>query len=100
MQDLDFGGSLPSQSRVLYSYWKGCLERPQWRELQDHVKAVGGDFIAVHTSGHIYRDDLITFVRGVSPRIIIPCHTFEPDAFADHFPNVRVLQDGEPYQIS
>lgn len=99
MQDLDFGGALPSQSRVLYSYWQGYLEREQWRELQDHVKAVEGDFIAVHASGHIYRDDLIAFVRQVSPRIVVPCHTFEPDAFGEHFPNIRVLQDTQPLQI-
>jgi len=100
MQDLDFGGILSRQSRVLYSYWKGYLERQQWRELQGHVKAVGGDFVAVHASGHIYRDDLVTFVREVNPRIVVPCHTFEPEAFGEHFPNFRVLQDGQPYQIS
>ncbi|MGQ9563171.1 MAG: MBL fold metallo-hydrolase [Thermogutta sp.] len=100
MTDLDFGGTLPRQSRVMYSYWKGYLEREQWRELQDHVKAVDGDFIAVHASGHIYRDDLIAFVRQVSPQIVVPCHTFAPDAFGEYFPNVRVLQDGEAYQIS
>ena len=64
------------------------LERQQWRELQDHVKAVDGYFIAVHVSGHIYRDDLIAFVRQVSPQIVVPCHTFEPDAFGEHFPNL------------
>lgn len=99
MRGLDFNGELPSQSRCLYSYWKGYLERADWIELQEHLATVEGDFIPAHASGHIYIDDIIEFVNAIGPKTVVPIHTFEPDHFHQHFPNVRVLNDGETMEI-
>lgn len=99
MLELDFNGELPSQSRCLYSYWKGYLERADWRTLQQHLATVNGDFIPAHASGHIYIDDIIEFVNAIGPKTVVPIHTFEPDQFHQHFPNVRVLNDGEILDI-
>jgi len=95
-----FGGTLPAQSRCLYSYWKGYLKNPDWVSLQKQLAEVGGDFVPVHASGHIYIADLIEFVKAIAPRTVIPIHTFEPGAFCDHFGNVQLLNDGEPYRVS
>jgi len=81
MVELDFGGTLPAQSRCLYSYWKGYLKNPDWVSLQKQLAEVGGDFVPVHASGHIYIADLIEFVKAIAPRTVIPIHTFEPGAF-------------------
>jgi ribonuclease J len=95
MTALDFEGKLPHRSRCLYGYWKGYLVRKDWVELQNQLAQVEGDFIPAHASGHIYVADLIRFVKAVAPRTVIPVHTFEPQAFRDHFDNVLLLQDGE-----
>jgi len=99
MVELDFGGQLPTGSRCLYSYWKGYLEKPDWVRCQEQLKAAGGELIHAHASGHIYEDDLVAFVNGINPRMVVPIHTFEPDGFKELFPNVTCLADGEPYQV-
>lgn len=99
MTELDFDGQLPEQSRCLYSYWKGYLTNPDWVALQQQLSDVNGDFIPAHTSGHIYVQDIIDFVNAVGPQTVIPIHTFEPEVYKQHFPNVRVLQDGEMFDL-
>lgn len=99
MTDLDFGGRLPEQVRVLYGYWPGYLKNPDWVELQRQVSAARGDFIPAHASGHIYVPDLVELVNALNTKTVIPIHTFEPQMFRDHFPNTVLLSDGNPYQI-
>jgi ribonuclease J len=99
MTDLDFGGRLPHRCRCLYSYWKGYLVKPDWVELQAQLAQAEGDFIPAHTSGHIYIADLIAFVKAVAPGKVVPVHTFEPQAFRDHFDNVQLLDDGQLVEV-
>lgn len=99
MTALDFEGKLPLRSRCLYGYWKGYLVRQDWVELQERLAQVEGDFIPAHTSGHIYIADLIAFVKAVAPGRVIPVHTFEPQAFRDHFDNVQLMADGQPIEV-
>jgi ribonuclease J len=99
MTEMDFEGQLPEQSRCLYSYWKGYLAKPDWVELQQQLSEVNGDFIPAHVSGHIYVQDIIDFITAVCPQTVIPIHTFEPEEYKQHFSNVRVLQDGETFEI-
>ncbi len=99
MTALDFQGKLPHRSRCLYGYWKGYLVRPDWVGLQEELAQVEGDFIPAHTSGHIYIADLIAVVKAVAPGTVIPVHTFEPQAFRDHFDNVHLLADGQPVEV-
>ena len=96
----DFGDHLPARCRVIYSRWLGYLKNPDWVELQAQIAAAGGDFIAAHASGHIHVADILDFVRAVNPRLVIPIHTFEPHRFTEHFPNARLLRDGEAFTIS
>lgn len=83
----------------MYGYWKGYLTRPDWVELQDHLVEVGGDFIPAHVSGHAYVADIVRFVNSVNAKIVIPIHTFEPEIYRDHFPNVTMLCDGVPFDV-
>jgi ribonuclease J len=86
--------------RCLYGYWKGYLTKPDWVELQKHIAQVHGDFIPAHTSGHAYVADIISFVNSVNARTVIPIHTFEPQMYQKHFPNVTVLKDGVPFELA
>jgi ribonuclease J len=99
MTTLDFEGKLPHRSRCLYGYWKGYLVQEDWVRLQEHLAQVEGDFIPTHASGHIYITDLIRFVKTVNARVVIPVHTFEPQIFKEHFRNVQLLDDGQPFEI-
>lgn len=99
MTELDLGNVLPANSRCLYSYWKGYLEKPDWVQLQESLKQVGGDFIPAHASGHIYVEDIVELVQAINPKQIVPIHTFEPTGFQQHFDNVQLLNDGEPHRI-
>lgn len=97
---LDFNEKLPSQSRVLYSYWHGYLEKPDWVGVRRVLANVEGDFISAHTSGHIYVEDIIRFVDSMNAETVIPIHTFEPKQFSDRFPNVKKFVDGVGVKIS
>ena len=66
MTELDFGGTLPTGSRCLYSRWEGYLTNPEWIELKKDLATVEGDFIPFHTSGHIFVNDLIELVRAIA----------------------------------
>jgi len=100
MTEPDFAGELPQAATCLYSYWEGYLDKPDWTELKRHVEKVAGTFTVCHTSGHIFVDDIISFVGAIKPRVVIPMHTFEPGRFRDHFPNTLVLDDGVPVDLS
>jgi ribonuclease J len=99
MLESDFGGKLPEASRCLYSRWTGYLEQPEWQVTRSKLQDVRGDLIEVHTSGHIYIADIISFVKAVTPGMVVPVHTFEPQAFGDHFDNVQLLTDGQPVEV-
>ena len=100
MMDSDFGGKLPELSRCLYSRWSGYLEQQEWQTTKAKLDEVRGDLIEVHTSGHIYADDIIEFVGQIQAKAVIPIHTFEPERFVSFCPNVKLPKDGEPFAVS
>ena len=67
------------------------------RPLQD--RNCWGDLIPIHTSGHIFVQDIAEFVRQVNPRLLVPIHTRAPEAFQGVFAPVRVLKDGETLEV-
>ena len=75
------------------------MSKPDWVELQKRIAQVEGDFIPAHVSGHAYVADIISFVNSVNAKTVIPIHTFEPQMYQEHFPNVRLLDDGQPIEI-
>lgn len=94
MAKLDFAGALPP-ARCLYSFWHGYLAQPEWQAVHTQLQAAGGELIECHTSGHIFRDDIVRFVEAVNPHAVIPIHTNAPEAFAKAMPRARLLADGE-----
>lgn len=100
MVHLDFGGSVPAGTRCFYSYWKGYLEREDWKNVQEQLRSGGGELIPAHTSGHIYVEDLVELARSLNPKTVVPIHTFEPGILGGFLPNARMLRDGEIMQIA
>ncbi|MFN4259513.1 MAG: MBL fold metallo-hydrolase [Gemmataceae bacterium] len=99
MVEFDFNGQLPSHCRCLYGYWKGYLAKQDWVDLRNLIAHVNGDFIPAHVSGHAYVADIISFVNSVNARTVIPIHTFEPQLYQEHFPNVTMLSDGVSFDV-
>jgi ribonuclease J len=53
----------------------------------------------IHTSGHATLPDLQSLVAAVNPGTVIPIHTFEGDKYADAFPHVTRLDDGQTLSL-
>jgi len=101
MIDTDFKEIVPAKgSDCIYSYSGIYLKKPEYRKLVEYCNRMGIEFGVAHVSGHIYLEDMKDFINTVRPRHIIPIHTFCPEEFAKHFPNVIQLNDGEPFNIS
>ena len=94
MLDLDFGGELPENTMCLYSMWPGYLAKPEYRALQAALK--NGELSECHTSGHIFGNDLVKFVKAINPRQVVPVHTETPGKFQELFQNALLLSDGCP----
>ena len=95
----DFEDDLPSKSLCLHSRWEGYLEQPEWKSLVLALDRVCGRLQQVHTSGHIFAADIGKFLSQLEFRQAIPIHTFDPNAFQIHWPNVVCLQDREAFSI-
>ena len=96
MLNLDFGGKLPQHTMCLYSLWSGYLVKPEYQELKAALKKAEGELSECHTSGHIFAEDLVKFVKTVNPRLVVPVHTESAKKFRDLFQNALLLSDGCP----
>jgi len=97
---LDFDGRIPPETRLLYSYWHGYLEKEDWINVRNQIETVDGDFIPAHTSGHIYVEDIVRFVESVGAKSVFPIHSFNASFFGGRFSNSQVLNDGERIMLS
>jgi ribonuclease J len=99
MIDWDFKGVLPRQTTCIYSFWPGYLVQPEYRMLKTELAEADGKFVECHTSGHIFAEDIVKFVRAINPRHIVPIHTIAPKRFHELFPNAISVRDGEPLNL-
>jgi len=95
----DFGGTLPEGVLCVHSRWEGYLDEPPAEQLKQQIQAAGGQLVQLHTSGHIYVEDLLDLVQSLNPKKVVPVHTFAPEEFVKQINNVQLLPDGEVLQI-
>jgi ribonuclease J len=102
MMRYDFAAGLPPRPRCVYSYWHGYLVTPEYVNLSEKLKSVGGELIECHTSGHAFVEDLVKFVESMNPKCIVPIHTLASDKYAALFKNtkIKLLQDREEMEIT
>jgi ribonuclease J len=93
IEDAESIGTLAG-GRLIWSLWPGYLDR-QKPDLRAWSEDHGISFEIRHTSGHAHVSDMMRFVDGVGPRMVIPIHTQHPDRYAALFPNVVVCDDGQ-----
>ena len=87
----------PSSLLVIWSLWKGYLERDEGTRKLLSDKGIKP--IHVHTSGHASPDDLEKLVAAVNPGKLVPVHTFDPEAVARMHPCSVPAEDGVPVCI-
>ena len=75
--------------------WKGYLTD----KLKEYCNQKELEIELVHTSGHATLDDLKAFAGALKPKVLIPIHTFESEKYPKLFKNVKVLEDGEDFEI-
>lgn len=97
--ELDFP-DIPQKSTFIYSLWKGYLDQPEWRKLKARVRSAQSTFIHCHTSGHIYRSDMESFIRSLRPRYVVPIHTAVGEAFRQLPVQTLLVQDHYPVNVS
>lgn len=82
-------------AKIIYSMWNGYLTD----EFREYCENKGLSIEEIHTSGHATVEDLKIFADAISPKTLIPIHTFEKDKYPSLFKNVKVLNDGEELGI-
>jgi ribonuclease J len=90
---------------VIYSQWLGYLDgnHPEYfgsEEIAACRRDPAVSFVYAHTSGHAPVDDLQRLAAALKPRVLVPIHTEDADAFSDVFDNVTKLKDGETLVVT
>lgn len=98
LDDLVKAGCL-SGAHAIWSQWAGYLKDEKTAALLAMLKAHGVGFEVIHTSGHASIPDLKRLAAAISPRALVPIHTFEADRFPSLFENVVVRHDGEWWEV-
>jgi ribonuclease J len=93
----------PKDAEFIYSmsehFYEGEENEEQKQVWENWMKHFNIRFHKLHSSGHISRKDLATFIKTVAPQILIPVHTNAAAEFKALHPDVRMPQKGEPLEI-
>ena len=87
------------ERRSCWSQWKGYLKEGSGAQLEADCKARSIPFEVIHTSGHASIADLKRLAAAVSPKALVPIHTFGAEQFPELFDNVIPRQDGEWWEV-
>lgn len=98
MPDIDAANCLDKASYI-YSQWEGYLEEGAYASTEAWLAKKGIEMRHIHTSGHASPRDLKRFADALSPRALIPIHSFATDKFGGLFDNVVNRQDGEWWEV-
>ena len=81
-------------ARLSYSMWQGYLEDESTARTRRWLDERGIPLEIIHTSGHASVADLKRFAAALSPRRLVPIHSFETARFGEFFGNVVRQEDG------
>lgn len=97
---IDFeDANFTENATLVYSLWQGYLKDERYKRLFNWMKEKNIQLIHCHTSGHAPLTDLKEFAEAVSPKMLVPIHTFVPDLYTEYFKNVVLKNDGEWWEI-
>ena len=94
LRDLDRAACL-TRAGAIWSQWDGYLKQPRGEALSQELATRGIPLKHAHTSGHASIPDLQRLAAAVTPKMLVPIHTFEPHRFPALFgPAVVLKEDG------
>ncbi len=94
LHDLARAGALEGATAI-WSQWDGYLKDEAGIKFVEACAAASVRFETIHTSGHADPHDLKRYSEAISPKKLVPIHTFHPDQFEGLFANVVRSSDGE-----
>jgi len=84
---------------LVYSIWDGYLADQKSKLFLEWLMGHGVPMYKCHTSGHASVKDLQCLRKAFTSAVVCPVHTIDPMAFTQLFENVRILTDGEHFNI-
>lgn len=87
---------LNDESLFVWSMWNGYKDR--YANRLEAVERTGARRVDIHTSGHADIPTLKRFVAGITPKTIVPIHTFYPEQFKELFANAVLHADNEVFE--
>ncbi|MCY4441285.1 MAG: MBL fold metallo-hydrolase [Deltaproteobacteria bacterium] len=82
-----------------YSMWEGYLKEKGSLRVQRWLDGHGIKHRTIHTSGHASVADLKRLAAALSPRTLVPIHSFETGRFGEFFDNVVQKDDGSWWEV-
>ena len=84
--------------KCIWSMWSGYLKDPD-NIFSAFCQKKKISYKQIHTSGHAAIEDLARLVQAVSPRHLIPIHTFFPEDYQQFKAPQKVMNDGDIFQL-
>ncbi len=84
---------------LIYSKWQAYRDKPYQVRFEKELKSRGFSDYYLHTSGHAFEEEIQKIIGGLSPKRIVPIHTFCPEAFFAYSQRVTLEQDGIPFEL-
>jgi ribonuclease J len=98
MSDLERADCLAGAS-LIHSQWEGYLNELGRQKVDVWRKRHGIPLHQIHTSGHASPKDLRRFAKAISPKVLVPIHSANPQNFRALCPNVECHADGEWWEL-
>jgi ribonuclease J len=100
LPDFTRGGLVPTPDDAWsWSQWRGYLQTPKGRTVEDWFAPRGCPHEHLHTSGHARPDDLRAFANAMRPGVLIPVHGEHWDESHAGFPMIKRLGDGQSWSL-
>jgi ribonuclease J len=100
IRDLERAVTL-TDATYIYSQWEGYWNQESNEYLRIWIESKSIPKISLHTSGHASPIDLQRFASAMSPKKIVPIHTFNPQKYKELFPLIPVSmhRDGKKWTV-
>lgn len=89
-----------NEAVFIYLLWRGYMDDLNYQKMKDFIDQKNIELRYLHTSGHGYISTLKKAINRLSPKMVIPIHTFHPDNYEQLGGIIHQLSDGEVLNLS
>jgi ribonuclease J len=87
-----------SDASLIYSMWVGYLDQGR-DDIRDWCNQRSIKFQICHTSGHSDITGMQQLTDALSPKRLVPIHSFKPELFKNYLSNVEQMEDGQWWDV-